>query len=102
MLVHLEFYDDEKGEDVLVEVPVTRKTLSVIFPSRRSSVMIWRAVGRASPGPFWFSGLWDSAYLPGMVGVLGEEALSGVNLGVDLLDDLDVVMSVRSMDLMIK
>lgn len=42
------------------EAPVTMKTLSASFPSRRSSLMTWRAVGRASPGPRRLACLWDS------------------------------------------
>ena len=47
------------------EQPVMRKVLSCSLPSRPSSFMIWRAVGRALPGPW---GFWcGAAYLEAMM-----------------------------------
>ena len=43
------------------EQPVMKATLPWSFPSRPSSWMIWRAVGRASPGPLVEA--WAAAYL---------------------------------------
>jgi hypothetical protein len=49
------------------EQPVTKATLPESFPLRFSSLMICRAVGRASPGPFGDS--WTAAYLEVMIEV---------------------------------
>jgi len=49
---------------VICNVTIGGTTLSVIVPSRSLSLMIWRAVGRASPGPLRFSALCTSEYRP--------------------------------------
>lgn len=50
------------------EQPVIRTTLSLSFPIKTSSLIISRAVGRLSPGPFGETQ--DAAYLGSMSAVL--------------------------------
>jgi len=52
------------------EQPVTMKTLSSSLPTRSSFWMIWRAVGRASPGPARLEDLCASVYLFGILAVV--------------------------------